>query len=327
MGVQLLKNFENFSNLRSTAVSFGNFDGLHRGHRKIISTCLDGAKRKGLASVLFTFEPHPRKVLRPKEAPQLLWTRNEREELFSRLPMDTVLFQNFDQSFFSLKVADFIERVLKQKLRTKLIVCGREFRFGFRAEGTVDSLREAGFEVIEVVPEMDDQIPISSSQIRILVSDGKIGEANKKLGHFYFLTGQVEKGDGRGKTLGFPTANLRTNKECLPPAGVYSTVVERLSTGEFFVAATNLGVRPTFEGQAFKIESYLVDFKESIYNENLRVFFIERIRDEQKFSSPDVLVRQLQQDVEKVCMNLRSLKIFHDASPLQNFHPYEFLNF
>lgn len=246
-----------------------------------------------------SFDPHPRRFFQPSNQRfQLLFTPEEKEELLKGLGFDAILLQNFDSEFSKLRKEDFLDKVLIQSLKAEAVVVGRQFQFGFQAEGQLKDMEDhPQLRLIEVEDFRLDQQSVSSSRIREAVARGDIDEANRCLGYPYFLTGKVVGGDRVGTKWGVPTANLTTEKECVPAHGVYLSVFEDRETHQFYPSVTNIGLRPSVSGTEFRIESHLIDFRDDLYQRSARVFFLERMRDEISFESLEKLQAQIQKDV------------------------------
>jgi riboflavin kinase/FMN adenylyltransferase len=270
---------------RPRRVAVGEFDGVHLGHREVI---------RGSDTVL-TFEPHPLRVIRPEAAPKLLTSLDVKTELIAELGVDEMVVIPFDQGFAEQTPAEFIERVLLERLGAERVAVGENFRFGHRAAGDPALLAaDPRFET-RIVPlvEVAGEI-VSSSHIRGLVSAGDVDLAGKFLGAPFQLRGEVVSGDRRGRELGFPTANIVPDQALVYPGhGVYAARADGVC------AAVNVGVRPTFgTGRAVLIEAYLIDRDVDLYGQTLRVEFLQRLRGERRFDSVDALVAQMRLDVE-----------------------------
>jgi riboflavin kinase/FMN adenylyltransferase len=275
---------------RPRDIAVGEFDGVHLGHREVI---------RGADTVL-TFEPHPRTVVAPDSAPKLLTTLEAKADLIAGLGVDELVVIPFDGERMAQTAQDFIDHELIERLGARRVSVGENFRFGNRARGDADLLRaQDAFEtrVVQLV-ELDGEI-ISSTHIRGLVAAGEIAAAARFLGAPFHMRGTIAHGDKRGRTLGFPTANLVPDPRLVvPDHGIYAC---RASVdGETFVAAVNVGVRPTFKtGRGLLVEAYLLDFDGDIYGRELRLDFLERLRGERRFESVDELVEQMGRDVEE----------------------------
>jgi len=275
---------------RPRRLAVGTFDGVHLGHREVISG----------ADAVLTFDPHPTAVVAPGHEPRLLTSLERKAELVSSLGARELVVIEFDASFAAQSAQAFIEEVLVERLSATLVSVGENFRFGHRAQGDPDLLRASGSFETRVVPllEVDGEI-VSSSHIRGLVAGGALEYAGTLLGTPFTIDGPVEHGDKRGRTLGFPTANLVPREGyCTPGHGVYACRA-RTADGEW-PAAVNVGVRPMFEsGRGELIEAYLLDFDGDLYDQPLRLEFLKRLRGERRFDSVDGLVEQMGRDVEQ----------------------------
>ncbi len=287
-------------NLQNSWLTIGVFDGVHRGHQRIVHKLVSDAHQAGALAVVLTFWPHPATVLGNGEV-KCLTTPDERAELLSALDVDAVITLPFDRSLANTSAQDFVAR-LKRHFGLKRLLIGYDFALGKGREGNAARLTEIGQELgytVEVIRAVSDESGvISSTEIRKLVATGDVTEAAKLLGHNYGLHGPVVHGDGRGRQLGFPTANIDYPPEkMLPSNGIY--VCWAWVNGNRHTAAVNVGVRPQFHDKADKplVEAYILDFDEDIYGQDLRLQFVARLRDEMKFASVDALVQQMHRDV------------------------------
>lgn len=283
---------------KPAVVTIGNFDGVHLGHQNILHGVIERARRDGLMSSVLTFFPHTARVLRPAEAPSLLQTLDQRLAAFEEIGIDAVLVLQFDLELAKVSAESFVERFLTDTLRAKAVLVGPNFRFGHRHAGDVRLLEmlggKSGFEV-EIVPSVVvDGMIVSSSAVRQAIREGQVDSARKMLGRPYSLSGEIRTGAGQGRKLLVPTLNLRTQQELLPRNGVYAT--ETLVDGKVHRSATNVGVRPTFDGHTISVESHLFDFNEELTSGPMEVLFWKRIRDEHRFPSPDALREQILKD-------------------------------
>ena len=292
-----------------TVVAIGNFDGVHLGHQKILRGVLERARSEQALATVLTFCPHPSRVLRPAAAPALLATLDQRLAAFDALGIDAALVLRFDEELSKVSAEEFARGFLVDTLRAKAVLVGGNFRFGHKQAGDVKLLSsigaESGFEVSVIEPVTVDGVIVSSSAIRQAVADGRMEDAAKFLGRPFSLEGEIRPGTGTGRKLVVPTLNLTTGQEQLPKNGVYATEV--ILGGRRFPAATNIGVRPTFDGTRLAIESHLFDFNEQLTSGPMEVRFRMRLRDEQKFPSVDGLREQVLRDIE------RARKYFQDA--------------
>jgi riboflavin kinase/FMN adenylyltransferase len=284
-----------------TAVTIGNFDGVHIGHRKILRGVIERARSMDTMSVVLTFYPHPARVLRPDVAPGLLETLPQRLSEFAALGIDAALVLKFDQELAKASAEEFAQEFLVATLRTRAVLVGANFRFGHKQAGDVQLLaelgRKNGFAVEIVESVLVDGCVVSSSTIRQAVREGRVEEARLMLGRPFALSGEIRTGTGLGRKLVVPTLNLATEQEILPKTGVYATEV--VVGGQSSQAVTNVGVRPTFDGKQLAIESHLFDFSETVTSGEMTVKFLTRLRDEQKFSGPEALREQILKDIER----------------------------
>jgi riboflavin kinase/FMN adenylyltransferase len=283
-----------------SAVAVGNFDGVHRGHQALVAAAVARAREAGGAAVVLTFDPHPARVLRPDAAPVALSTLAQKEELVTALGIDRLVALAFDERLAALSPAAFVREVLASMLGARHVVVGESFRFGHAREGDARTLEalggREGFDVQVVPPVLHAGRPISSSRVREAIAAGDVGEAAQLLGRPYALDGRVVRGDGRGRTLGVPTANLRADDQLLPARGVYAGRA-LVPSGEWRTAVVNVGERPTFGGTGLVVEAHLVDFAGDLYDARVRLSFHARLRGEERFQSAQALVERIQADV------------------------------
>jgi riboflavin kinase/FMN adenylyltransferase len=289
-----------FEDAGRTTVSVGTFDGLHVGHQKILQSVRERARASGHRAVAVTFDPHPMRVLHPDRAPLMIQTLSQRLDGFEQMGLDAALVLRFDHALSLVSPEEFIERILVGGMRTGAILVGANFRFGHRGAGDVRLLGEFGkrdgFEVETIPPvEVGGQI-VSSTAIRGAVASGIVAAAIPLLGRAFSLTGEIRAGAGRGRTILFPTLNLAPEQELLPKLGVYAT--ESAVGGKLYSSVTNVGTRPTFNGEGVTVESHLFGFSENVAGGPMEVRFHARIRDEQKFSGADALRAQIARDIE-----------------------------
>lgn len=278
------------------AVAIGNFDGLHRGHRALLERAKQLAP--GRAGAL-TFRPHPVKLLAPHLAPPLLMPYDDKIAGMRALGLDFALELAFTRARADQSPEAFVAEVLVDGLAVRHVVVGADFSFGKGGVGKVDTLRAhltgAGAEVHVVDAVKEGGLVCSSTRIRQFVLEGRVDAAALLLGRAFTLTGEVVKGDGRGRTIGFPTANLQTTGETIPKVGVYATTL--LIDGDRFPSVTNVGLRPTFQGEGVRIETHLLDAARDLYGRRVSLGFVARLRDEQRFSSAEALQAQIASDV------------------------------
>jgi riboflavin kinase/FMN adenylyltransferase len=292
-----------------TTVTIGNFDGVHLGHQRIIRGVIDRASETATQSMVLTFFPHPARILRPEQAPPLLMTLAQRLDSFRESGLDAALALRFDAELAKVAAEDFVRKFLVDTLLARAVMVGSNFRFGHKQAGDVMLLEELGrrwdFEVQVVPPVIQDGIVVSSTAVRCAVREGRMEDASHLLGRPFALAGEIKTGTGQGRKLVVPTLNLATEQECLPKNGVYAT--ETVIGGKTYRSATNIGVRPTFDGQRLAIESHLFDFSENLTSGAMEVRFWKRLRDEKKFSGPEALRDQVLRDINEAQAYFASL--------------------
>ncbi len=280
-------------------LALGNFDGLHRGHMKIIDRVRQRAGERAGTPAAMTFDPHPPRVVRPDKAPALLMTREQKIEALARSGMQGVAIVRFTRELSHWDPEMFVRTVLVEWLHVAEVWVGANFLFGHERAGTFSVLRSLGarygFRAEKIDPVRYKDFVVSSTRVRRLVSEGRVDEAGALLGHHYFVDGTVVKGAGRGRELGVPTANVATPNELVPPAGVYATLLT--TDGIVFPSVTNIGLRPTF-GDVTEpvIETHILDFERDLYGSAVRVSFVQRMRDERAFADVDALRAQIDAD-------------------------------
>lgn len=292
--MKVLHSLEDARALAGVALALGNFDGVHLGHRALFKE----AARHGRPGAL-TFDPHPGKVLQPDLAPRLITPLPRKLQLLEAAGLDVVVVLPFSLGFARTPARDF-EAMLFDRARLKAVVVGRDYTYGAQRTGTVATLREAAaareVAVAVVEPVTVGGVVASSSRIREYILEGRVGAAQALLGRAFDLDGVVVKGDGRGRSIGWPTANVDTHGELLPASGVYGVRV-RASDG-WHGGAANIGTKPTFGGSAVTVEVHLLDWSGDLYGQEVRVEFLERLRAERRFGSVSELTAQIQRDVE-----------------------------
>ena len=283
-----------------SAVAVGNFDGVHRGHQALVAAAVARARETGGSAVVLTFDPHPARVLRGDQSPSSLTTLAQKEELVSELGVDRLVALAFDAVLAALSPEAFVSEVLAALLGARHVVVGESFRFGQARQGNARTLEalggRQGFDVQVVQPVLHGGRPISSSRVREALGVGDVKDAAALLGRPYALDGRVVRGDGRGRGLGIPTANLAVEEQMLPARGVYAGRV-RLPGGDWRAAVVNVGERPTFGGTGVVVEAHLLDFSGDLYDARLRLSFQARLRGEERFASAEALVERIQADV------------------------------
>lgn len=289
------------SSLRNTVATLGNFDGVHRGHQKIFQALLEEAASCSAQPLVVTFFPHPLKILAPARAPRAITTLEERLRLVEACGVPLVLCLPFTPELARVAPEDFVRDTLVAALGVRKILVGEDFRFGRDREGDIRLLRdmgkEFGFAVRRIRPLRVGGEQVSSTRIRQLIQEGRVRESARLLGRYYGFTGTVVRGDGRGRTLGVPTANLQTDSELFPPKGVYAVLAQL--GDRTLPGVANLGTKPTFSGHSFAIEVHLFDFEDDLYGQSLRIDFVDRLREERRFESVQGLVEQMTHDLRE----------------------------
>ncbi len=286
---------------RTAAVTIGNFDGVHLGHQALINELKSVATARGLQSAVVIFEPHPREFFAPQQAPARLTSLREKLELFADMGVDRVHVCRFDTLFAQKTAPDFIH-ALNEKLHAKFVLIGDDFRFGSGRAGDFALMQkigaERGFEVWSVSTVLHDGVRISSTATRTALAEGRIRTAKEYLGRSYSISGRVVHGDATGRKLGYPTANIQLKHNQPPLKGIYVVLAHAEGLG-VLQGVASLGVRPTLKQDAKPVlEVHLFEFAQQIYGKHLRVEFLQKLRDEQKFNGLDELTRQIALDVE-----------------------------
>lgn len=303
--MRIFNDLDAIGEIQNPVVTIGTFDGVHLGHQKILQTLRDEAKSVQGESVLLTFYPHPRMVLFPEShGMKLLQTQAEKIEKLEKNGLQNIVIYPFSFEFSRLTALEFVRDILVNKLHVRKIVIGYDHQFGKNREGSIAYLKDIAetyeFEVIEIPAQDIDEVNVSSTKIREALLQGDVQRANMFLGEPYQLSGTVIRGRALGRTIGFPTANIEVNSniKLIPGIGVYA--VEVLIDGQVYRGMLNIGLRPTVVStDVVNLEVHILDFQQDIYDKNITVRFIERVRDEQKFESVEALKEQLKND-EKV---------------------------
>ena len=297
--------------LTSSVVTLGNFDGVHLGHRELFRSLVKTARQLNCPSIVYTFNPHPLKFLAPEKAPLLLNTPAEKQRLIAASHVDYLIETPFTTDFAKMSPEIFVTDILLEKLKIKALIVGYDYAFGKGRRGDTNFLQACGekygFHVEVLQPVGDDGLPYSSTLIRQMIAAGDVSDVVRLLGRQYNLEGVVVHGDQRGRTLGFPTANLETEKEQLPAPGVYAVKVRH--NLQEYGGVVNIGRRPTFDVEGSTIEVYLLDFTGELYGQKLRIYFVERLRDERKFASVEALVAAIEMDVVRARQILQTVQI------------------
>ena len=284
---------------RETVVTFGVFDGIHLGHQAVINTLLKRAAHDNLMSVLVGFYPHPLAFLAPERCPSILTPLSKRIEILQQFGIDEIVMLSFDAQIASMSPESFVECVLLEKCRARHVVVGYACQFGKdragNAERLVELSQEYPFDVSIVPPTAVEGAPVHSTRIREALAQGDLARSSQLLGRSYALVGNVVHGDGRGKEIGFPTANIEIQNQVYPPNGVYA--IRAKLEERWLDGVLNIGMRPTFNGVNIQVEGHFFNFDEVIYGKSIEIFFVEKIRNERKFPNPEFLIQQIQRDI------------------------------
>ena len=299
--MRTIRGLESYpSEAAPAAVALGIFDGVHLGHQAILDTAVRRARAAGIQAVACTFEPHPMDVLQPERAPAPIASLDERLAVIGERGIDVTVVLAFTLELARMEPEAFVKDVLHGRLRTRQVVVGYNHTFGRGARGDARLLEalapRLGFEATVVPPLLIDGVPVSSSEIRTALRAGDVARAARYLGRPYGITGEVVRGAGRGRGLGFPTANVRPERPLLVPAGVYACRARVGDRNE--PAVVNIGVRPTFGETVLAVEAYLLDFSGDLYGSRMTLAFVEHLRGEQKFPDVEALRAQIAADVE-----------------------------
>lgn len=321
--MQVHYGFESYKNIKNPIVTVGTFDGVHFGHQKIIQRLQKIAKKNNGESVLLTFDPHPRKILLNDQGLKLIHTINEKINILENLGLDHLVIYPFTLEFSKFSAKRYIDELLIQKLGTHTLVIGYDHHFGNDREGNIDLLKKYEksnpFYLEEIKAHEIEEIKISSTKVRSAIEKGNIHLVNDYCGHFYEFSGEVVHGNGIGKTIGTPTANIKlnSNEKIIPLDGVYAVVCQIKDAN--YKGIMNIGFKPTVdEGQKRTVEIHLFDYEKDIYGQDLRTKVIERIRDEVKFNSLKELKSQILKDNEKAKIILESF--WFNYIPLVRHH-------
>lgn len=299
--MKIFHGTDNANIAKPTILTLGVFDGLHLGHQAIMRRVVERAKDTGAIPTAITFDPHPRAVLHPRSAPPLLQTLDQRLSNLEILGIEQSIVFPFSKEFASQPAEDFIQRTIHERLHAQEVYLGKGFAFGKDRGGNIELLKKMSGELGFIAEDVDEvQLRgqrISSSQIRKLLTHGRVNLARRMLGRPYGVEGEVVRGERRGHQIGFPTANLNPVNRVIPKFGVYATTT--LINGSWLKSITNIGVRPTFDGSNMSIETFVFDFDGDLYGDVLRVRFLHRIRDEKKFNGIDELRSQIEADTAR----------------------------
>ena len=298
--LKIFSDIDSFQSAKKTIITIGTFDGVHIGHQKIVEKLIENAKNRNAESAILTFFPHPRMVLQDQTEIRLLNTIDERISLLEKKGLDNLIIHPFDKAFSRLTAEEFVKEILVDQLNIEKIVIGYDHRFGRNRTANIDDLIEFGekynFEVEQISAQEIQEASVSSTKIRTALEEGNIALANQYLGYSYFLTGVVKEGKKLGRTIGFPTANLKIeeNYKLIPKEGVY--IVESNLNGKKVYGMMNIGTNPTFDEGLLSIEIHFLDFDADLYNQKIQISILEYLRAEQKFESVALLKAQLNID-------------------------------
>jgi riboflavin kinase/FMN adenylyltransferase len=300
--MQITRDPDRLRTYAAPVVAIGNFDGVHAGHQAILQTAIGEARALGGSAFALTFDPLPARVLAPERAPKLILTPHDKLELLRTSGLDAVLVLDFTPELSRLTPRDFVRQYLIERIGVRVVVVGHSVSFGHQRAGNAQVMaalgREFGFGVRVVGPIKAAGMEASSTRVREVIGEGDLLTAAKLLGRCHFLRGTVVHGRERGRTIGFPTANIQSRTELLPPDGVYATRII-LPDGTTHGSITNIGMRPTFAEPARTIEAHIFDFDRDIYDQEVKLELIERIRPEKKFESAAALAAQIASDVSR----------------------------
>ena len=305
--MRIFDNLKSYSSKKESILTIGTFDGVHVGHNKILKRLIQDSKKNNLSSLVMTFFPHPRMILNKSHDIKMIDTIDEKINLLEKTGLDNLIIHPFDNNFSKIRAKEFVEEILVKKLKIKEIIIGYDHKFGKDREASVEDLKKFGkdymFTVKEIPAQEIDSIAISSTKIRNAILNGEIEKCNKFLGRNFILTGKVVYGDGLGKKIDFPTANIEIKEtyKIIPKNGVY-LVKTKINSNTYF-GMMNIGIRPTVGGTNKSLEIHFFNFKDNIYGKNVSIEIIKKIRDEEKFSSIDQLNIQLKKD-EQFCLKL-----------------------
>ena len=295
--MKIFHSISSFKAAKPTVATIGTFDGVHLGHRKILELITKSAKETNLESLVLTFFPHPRIIVHEDTEMKQLNSLNEKKELLTNLGIDNLIIHPFDMAFSRLTAEEFVRDVLVSTFKIQKIIIGYDHRFGINRTANINDLiafgNRFGFDVDQISAEEINEVSISSTKIRNALAEGNVKLANSYLGHPYTLSGKVIKGNQLGRTIGFPTANIKIeeNYKLIPSNGVY--IVKSNVNGIIYCGMMNIGNRPTINGYTQSIEINLFDFDQNIYGETLTVIILHKMREEQRFESLEALKTQL----------------------------------
>lgn len=309
--LKIFHSINDFHSTKKTILTLGTFDGVHIGHKKILERVIQNTENKEFESLVLTFFPHPRMVLQEKSEIKLLNTISEKIDLLEKIGIENLVIHPFDESFSRLTAEEFVKTVLINQFHIHKIIIGYDHRFGRNRTANIDDLiafgQQYGFEVEQISVQEIDAISVSSTKIRKALSEGKMDLANDYLGYDYFLTGTITEGKKLGRTIGFPTANLKIDEDykLIPLNGVY--VVKSILNEETYFGIMNIGYNPTVGNDRLSIEIHFLDFNSNLYNQKIAVSILHYIRPEQKFDSIELLKEQIEKDKNSAIAYLKNL--------------------
>ena len=300
--MQVFNSLEEIMNIRETALALGSFDGIHLGHQALISHVVEEAKKRGLAAAVFTFSNHPRNVIRGEGTVKNIIYKREKEEILEGLGVDYLFDIPFTEDIMKMPKDVYVKNLLVDSCHAKLVACGFNHRFGFKAEGDTEALvelgKELGFDTFVMEPFVINDNVVSSSLIRTLIASGRVDKYPDYMGRLYAINGEVVVGNKLGRTLGFPTSNLVIDEEMVtPPNGVY--VTNCIYNGVGYPSVTNVGVKPTVGEYKKNVETHIFDFDKELYGKTISVEFLLKLRDEVKFDSHEDLAEQIVRDCKE----------------------------
>ncbi|WP_369766000.1 bifunctional riboflavin kinase/FAD synthetase [Flavobacterium sp. WC2429] len=310
--MKIFHSIKDFSSPKKTILTLGTFDGVHVGHKKILERIIQNTANKKYESLVLTFFPHPRMVLQEQSEIKLLNTIPEKINLLEKIGIENLVIHPFDETFSRLTAEEFVSTVLVDQFHIHKIIIGHDHRFGRNRTANIDDLinfgKQYGFEVEQISVQEINDLSVSSTKIRNALLEGNMNLANEYLGYDYFLTGTIFKGKQLGRTIGFPTANLKIeeNYKLIPLNGVYivkSTIAQKTVYGMM-----NIGFNPTVKGESLSIEIHYLDFDADLYDQKVTVSILKYLRPEEKFDSVDTLKKQLQKDKETTIAYIKGLK-------------------
>lgn len=310
--MKIVRDIDSFEKGEQGVVAtIGNFDGVHLGHRKIFRTVVQAAREHNCLSAIVTFDPHPLKFLAPDKAPPLINTEDEKERLVDASMVDYLIPLPFDNRLASIDPESFVRDILVQQLGVQRLIVGYDYSFGRGRSGTAETMKllgtKYGFDVAILEPFVTGGQIHASTHVRRLIEGGKVADVVAFLGRHFNLEGEVVHGAKRGAKIGFPTANVATRKELLPCEGVYTVKVKYNET--IYDGVVNIGWNPTFSGELKTVEVHILNFCKEIYGERVRIYFIDRLRDEMKFASVSELIAAIERDVDVASKSLQDVRV------------------